>query len=78
MGNEVLVDLRGVTCPHGSMVAIQHLRDAPVGSILVFILDDEDCVSVLRKILPLLGQRVIKVESLNGTYRLRMAKVKAI
>jgi len=72
------VDLRGVTCPHGSMVAIQHLRDAPVGSLLIFMLDDEDCVTVLRKILPLLGQRIVKVEARNGIYELHMAKIKAI
>jgi len=78
MPSEVRVDLRGVTCPHGSMVAIQHLRDAPVGSLLIFMLDDEDCVTVLRKILPLLGQRIVKVEARNGIYELHMAKMKAI
>ncbi|WP_069808027.1 sulfurtransferase TusA family protein [Vulcanisaeta thermophila] len=75
---ELSVDLRGVGCPYGSMVAIQYFRDAPTGLIITFILDDEDCFTTLKKLFPLLGQRVISAEGGNGIYRLKIMKVKSL
>lgn len=70
------VDLRGVGCPYGSTLAIQHFRDAPVGSVITFLLDDEECFLTLKRLFPLLGQRVVKTSSQDKTYMLSVLKVR--
>jgi TusA-related sulfurtransferase len=73
---ELTVDLRGIGCPYGSTMAIQHFRDAPIGSIITFVLDDEECYLTLKRLFPLLGQRVVKDEVQGRTYRLSILKVR--
>jgi TusA-related sulfurtransferase len=73
---ELTVDLRGVGCPYGSTLAIQHFRDAPVGSVITFLLDDEECFLTLKRLFPLLGQRVVKTSSQGKTYTLSVLKVR--
>ncbi|MFP3484440.1 MAG: sulfurtransferase TusA family protein [Vulcanisaeta sp.] len=73
---ELTVDLRGIGCPYGSTMAIQHFRDAPIGSIITFVLDDEECYLTLKRLFPLLGQRVVKDEVQGKTYRLSILKVR--
>ncbi|GAB6944309.1 sulfurtransferase TusA family protein [Vulcanisaeta sp. JCM 14467] len=73
---ELTVDLRGIGCPYGSTLAIQHFRDAPVGSVITFVLDDEECYLTLKRLFPLLGQRVVRVEEQNRVYRLSVLKVR--
>jgi TusA-related sulfurtransferase len=73
---ELTVDLRGIGCPYGSAMAIQHFRDAPIGSIITFVLDDEECYLTLKRLFPLLGQRVVKDEVQGRTYRLSILKVR--
>lgn len=74
---ELTVDLRGgIGCPYGSTLAIQNFRDAPVGSVITFILDDEECYLTLKRLFPLLGQRVIKTEEQNKVYKLSVLKVR--
>ncbi|WP_054854998.1 hypothetical protein [Vulcanisaeta sp. JCM 16161] len=68
--------MRGIGCPYGSTLAMQHFRDAPVGSVITFILDDLECYLTLRRLFPLLGQRVIKAEEQNRVYRLSVLKVR--
>lgn len=59
------VDLRGIGCPYGSTLAIQSFRDVPVGSVITFILDDEECYLTLKRLFPLLGQRIVRAEEQN-------------
>jgi TusA-related sulfurtransferase len=73
---ELTIDLRGIGCPYGSTLAIQHFRDAPVGSVITFLLDDEECYLTLKRLFPLLGQRVVKADTQDKTYRLSILKVK--
>ena len=73
---ELTVDLRGIGCPYGSTLAIQHFRDAPVGSVITFVLDDEECYLTLKRLFPLLGQRVVRAEEQNRVYRLSVLKVR--
>jgi TusA-related sulfurtransferase len=74
--SELTVDLRGIGCPYGSTLAIQHFRDAPVGTIITFILDDEECYLTLKRLFPLLGQRITKIEEQNRVYKLSILKVR--
>ncbi len=68
--------MRSIGCPYGSTLAIQHFRDAPVGSVITFILDDAECYLTLKRLFPLLGQRVIRAEERGGQYRLSILKVR--
>ncbi len=73
-----MVDLRGVGCPYGSTMAIQHFRDAPVGSIITFVLDDAECYLTLKRLFPLLGQRVVKYEEQGKVYKLSVLKMRVL
>ncbi len=75
---ELTVDLRNIGCPYGSTLAIQHFRDAPVGSVITFILDDEECFLTLKRIFPMLGQRIVKSETQGGVYKLSVLKLRLL
>ncbi|WP_243679153.1 sulfurtransferase TusA family protein [Vulcanisaeta distributa] len=57
-------------------MAIQSFRDVPVGSVITFILDDEECYLTLKRLFPLLGQRIVRAEEQNRVYKLSVLKVR--
>ena len=60
MSTQVIeIDLKGLRCPHGTTIAIEKIREVPLNTEIELILDDNECFNVLRRILPLIGQKVI-------------------
>nr|KJR72037.1 MAG: hypothetical protein TU36_04455 [Vulcanisaeta sp. AZ3] len=74
---EVTVDLRGMGCPYGSTLALQHFKEAMIGTIITFILDDYECYLTLKRLFPLLGQRIISSIEQGKIYRLSILKVRS-
>lgn len=69
------IDLRGVLCPINFVKTKLKLEMMDSGQILEVILDDGEPIRSVPRSLKEEGHKIIKVENLNGAYRLMVKKV---
>ncbi|NUN24332.1 MAG: sulfurtransferase TusA family protein [Candidatus Jettenia caeni] len=69
------IDLRGVLCPINFVKTKLKLEMMDSGQVLEVILDDGEPIRSVPRSLKEEGHKIIKVENLQGAYRLLVKKV---
>ena len=72
---EAYLDLRGVVCPINFVKTKLKLEEMNPGEVLEIIIDAGEPMANVPRSIKEEGHRIIKVEKLNGSFRLCIEKV---
>jgi len=70
-----VLDLRGVVCPNNFVRAKLKLEEMRSGEILEIIIDDGEPIKNVPRSIKEEGHKIIKVEKIDGHFRLLIEKV---
>ena len=72
---EAYLDLRGIVCPTNFVKTKLKLEEMNPGEVLEIIIDEGEPMANVPRSLKEEGHKIIKVEKLNGSFRLSIEKV---